>query len=446
MNYDEAMQYITNTAKFGVNLGLGKTEKILEFLGNPHKKLKCIHLAGTNGKGSTTAMITQILVDAGYKVGMYTSPYLEVFEERIQINGENISKEELSEAVTEVSNSVNKVVELGYEHPTEFEIITCTMFYYFSKKNVDFAIIEVGLGGRLDSTNVIEPFYSNKDGGVLASVIASISYDHMQVLGNTLEEIAYEKAGIIKNGVPVIMYPQQKEAEEVIEKVCFERGCKLIKVPNNCVEYLEDNNIKIDNQSTKYSQNIKLQTNESTYYIELALLGKHQLLNCATAVFVIEELIKQGTNISIDSIINGLKTVKWIGRLEVIRNKPLVIIDGAHNIDGISKLKENVELYFKYNKMTLILGILADKEVDSMVNTIVPLADRVIAVTPNSYRAESAEELKNVIQKYNTKCEAVENYKDAYELALSYCNDDDLLLISGSLYMIGDMRKILKSF
>lgn len=445
MNYQETMSYITNTAKFGTNFGLDRTEKILELLGNPHKKLKCIHLAGTNGKGSTTAMITRILVDAGYKVGMYTSPYLEVFEERIQINGENISKEELSETVTEVSNSVNKVIELGYEHPTEFEIITCTMFYYFSKKNVDFAVVEVGLGGRLDSTNVIEPFSFNEGGGVLASVIASISYDHMQVLGNTLAEIAYEKAGIIKNGVPVIMYPQQKEAEEVIEKVCLERGCKLIKVPNNCAEYLDDNNIKIDNQSTNYSQNIKLQTIESTYYIELALLGKHQLLNCATAVFVIEELIKQGIKISVDSIINGLKAVKWIGRLEVIRNKPLVVIDGAHNIDGISKLKENVELYFKYNKMTLILGILADKEVDRMVNTIVPLADRVIAVTPNSYRAESAEELKNVIQKYNTKCKAVENYKDAYELALSYCNDDDLLLISGSLYMIGDMRKILKS-
>lgn len=446
MNYQETMNYINNTAKFGINLGLGKTEKILEFLGDPHKGLKCIHLAGTNGKGSTTAMITKILIDAGYKVGMYTSPYLEVFEERIQVNGENISKEDLSEVVTEVSEAINKVIELGYEHPTEFEIITCTMFYYFYKKNVDFAVIEVGLGGNLDSTNVIEAFSNTNGGGAVASVIASISYDHMQILGDTLEKIAYEKAGIIKSGVPVIMYPQQREAEEVIEKVCLEKGCTLIKVPDNCVEYLKSDNNKIGKNSTAYNQNIKLKTNENTYNIELALLGTHQLLNCATAVFVIEELIKQNIEIKRDNILNGLKAVKWIGRLEIMRNDPLVVIDGAHNIDGISKLRENVELYFKYNKMILILGILADKEVDKMVNTIVPLADRIIAVTPNSDRAENAEELKNIIQEYNARCEAVENYKDAYKLALSYCEDDDLLLISGSLYMIGDMRKIIKDF
>ncbi|MBV7274586.1 bifunctional folylpolyglutamate synthase/dihydrofolate synthase [Clostridiaceae bacterium UIB06] len=445
MNYQETMDYINNTAKFGINLGLGKTEKILELLGNPHKGLKCIHLAGTNGKGSTTAMITKILMNAGYKVGMYTSPYLEVFEERIQINGENISKKDLSEVVTEVLEAIKKVIELGYEQPTEFEIITCAMFYYFYKNNVDFAVIEVGLGGKLDSTNVIEAFSSTSGGGVLASVIASISYDHMHILGDTLEKIAYEKAGIIKDGVPVIMYPQQKEAEEVIEKVCEEKGCKLIKVPNNCVEYLESNN-KIDKYSITYNQNIRLRTNDNVYDIELALLGTHQLLNCATAVFVVEELTKRNINIKKDDILNGLKQVKWIGRLEIMKNKPLVVIDGAHNIDGITKLRENVELYFKYNKMVLILGILADKEVDKMVKTIAPLAERIIAVTPNSDRAETAEELKNIIKEHDVRCEAVENYKDAYKLALSYCEEDDLLLISGSLYMIGDMRKIIKDF
>ncbi|WP_411680465.1 bifunctional folylpolyglutamate synthase/dihydrofolate synthase [Clostridium thailandense] len=445
MNYQETMDYINNTAKFGINLGLGKTEKILELLGNPHKGLKCIHLAGTNGKGSTTAMITKILMNAGYKVGMYTSPYLEVFEERIQINGENISKKDLSEVVTEVLEAIKKVIELGYEQPTEFEIITCAMFYYFYKNNVDFAVIEVGLGGKLDSTNVIEAFSSTSGGGVLASVIASISYDHMHILGDTLEKIAYEKAGIIKDGVPVIMYPQQKEAEEVIEKVCEEKGCKLIKVPNNCVEYLESNN-KIDKYSITYNQSIRLRTNDNVYDIELALLGTHQLLNCATAVFVVEELTKRNINIKKDDILNGLKQVKWIGRLEIMKNKPLVIIDGAHNIDGITKLRENVELYFKYNKMVLILGILADKEVDKMVKTIAPLAERIIAVTPNSDRAETAEELKNIIKEHDVRCEAVENYKDAYKLALSYCEEDDLLLISGSLYMIGDMRKIIKDF
>lgn len=443
MNYEEAISYITNTAKFGMNFGLGRTEKILELLGNPHKKIKSIHVAGTNGKGSTTSMVTKILMDAGFKVGMYTSPYLEVFEERIQINGKNISEKDLSEEVTEVSKAVNKVIELGYEQPTEFEIITCTMFNYFSKKKVDFAVIEVGLGGRLDSTNVMSAFSKEELGGVMASIIVSISRDHIQILGDTLEKIAYEKAGIIKNGVPVIMYPQEKEVEQVIEKVCIERGCKLIKVSNTSGEYIED--AKIDKNSQTYTQKVKIKTSENTYDVQLSLLGKHQVLNCATAVYTIEELIKQGVHIKKENILDALKEVKWIGRLEVMKNKPLVVIDGAHNIDGITKLRENVEQYFKYNKMVLILGILADKDVEKMVDTIVPLADRIIAVTPNSDRAENAVELKNVIQKYNSKCEAVENYKDAYELAISYCKEDDVLLISGSLYMIGDMRKVIRN-
>ena len=234
----------------------------------------------------------------------------------------------------------------------------------------------------------MKAFSTEEVGGVMASVIASISHDHTQILGDTLEKIAYEKAGIIKNGVPVIMYPQKKEAEEVIEKVCIERGCKLIKVSDTSAEYIEDD--KIDKNSTRYTQRIKIKTDENTYDVQLSLLGKHQVLNCATAVFTVEELMKQGVKIKQENILNALKEVKWIGRLEVMKNKPLVVIDGAHNIDGITKLKENVEQYFKYNKMILILGILADKEVEKMVETIVPLADKVIAVTPNSYRAENA--------------------------------------------------------
>ena len=200
MNYKAAMEYIQNTAKFGSNLGLERTEKILELLGNPQDKIKCIHVAGTNGKGSTTAMITQILRSAGYKTGMYTSPFLEEFEERIQVDGINIDKDDLAGTVTEVSRAVEKVTSLGYDHPTEFEIVTCAMFKYFSDVNVDFAVIEVGLGGRLDSTNVITP---------ILSVITSISLDHTGVLGNTLKEIAGEKAGIIKKGIPVEGAPPQ---------------------------------------------------------------------------------------------------------------------------------------------------------------------------------------------------------------------------------------------
>lgn len=449
MNYEETMNYIKSVAKFGSNLGLQRTEKILELLGNPHKKIKSIHIAGTNGKGSTTAMITQILVEAGYKVGMYTSPYIEEFEERIQINGSNISKEELSCVVTKVAQAVEKVIALGYDNPTEFEIITCAMFLYFYEKKVDFAVVEVGLGGRLDSTNVITP---------LVSVITSISYDHMNILGNSLEEIASEKAGIIKQGVPLILYPQLEEVKEVIKKICIDREAKIINVDENCVSFLgayeesySDNcagdigTIVNKGITEIYYQKLKINIGKEEYDIQLSLLGKHQLINCATVIYTIEELINQGVKIHKDSILKALKEVQWKGRLEVMRSNPLVVIDGAHNIDGIKRLAESVKLYFKYNKIILILGILADKQVYEMVNTIVNMAHRVITVTPHSERAQIAEELKNIIDEYDIPCEAVEDYETAYKKALQYCSKDDLLLLSGSLYMIGDMRKIISS-
>ena len=446
MNYDEAITYIKNTAKFGSKLGLERTEKILELLGNPHKKLKCIHIAGTNGKGSTTAMVTKILEEAGYRVGSYISPFIEEFEERMQINNKNISKEDLSYIVTEVSKAVAKVVELGYSNPTEFEIITCAGFLYFYKNNVDFAVVEVGIGGRLDSTNVIIP---------ILSIITSISLDHTQILGDTIAKIAYEKAGIIKNRVPVVMFPQQKQSEEVIERTCREKNCKLIKVAQNSSVYLGKENLqhiatasmegmaRISNKAI--TQKIKVQTYENDYIIDLALLGKHQLLNCSVVVHAIEELIGQGTTISKDNILMGLGNVKWPARLEVMNKKPLVVIDGAHNIDGIEKLTESIDMYFNYNKIILILGILADKQVEEMIKTIVPKVSRVITVTPHSDRAELSEELKVQVEKYTANCEAIEDYEEAYKKALSYCDEEDLLLVSGSLYMVGDMRRIIRN-
>lgn len=432
MNYTEAMNYIKNTAKFGSNLGLQRTEKILELLGNPHKNLKCIHIAGTNGKGSTTAMLAEILKEAGYKVGMYISPYLEEFEERIQINGTNISKENLSSAVTTIAEAVEKVIKLGYDHPTEFEIITCAMFLYFYEQKVDYAVIEVGLGGRLDSTNVINP---------VLSIITSISYDHMKILGNTLGEIAFEKAGIIKEGVPVVIYPQEEESFEVIKKVCSERRARLVEVPVACVELKSSNR----HESEKNLQSITIKTVNDIYDIELSLLGKHQLLNCSVVVFAAEELMGQGIAIKKEHIQNALSKVKWPGRLEIMKNKPLVVIDGAHNIDGIKKLAESVDMYFSYKNLVLILGILADKQVKEMINAIVPKASKVIAVTPHSDRAELAEELAEEIRNINPNVEVIEDYEKAYVDALSYCGEEDMLLISGSLYMIGDMRRIIRN-
>ncbi|MBK5242746.1 folylpolyglutamate synthase/dihydrofolate synthase family protein [Clostridium sp.] len=446
MNYEEAIDYIKNTAKFGSKLGLERTEKILELLGNPHKKIKCVHIAGTNGKGSTTAMVANILVHAGYKIGAYTSPFIEEFEERIQINNKNISKDDLSNIVTEVSSAVEKVVELGYSNPTEFEIITCVGFLYFFQKEIDFAIVEVGLGGRLDSTNVIIP---------VLSVITSISLDHTQILGDTLDKIAYEKAGIIKEGIPVIMYPQEKQSEKVIDGICALKKCKLIKVPRNSALYLGKENLKqiaitqvegkLYTNNKVITQNIKVVTPNDDYIIDLALLGKHQLLNCCVAVYAIEELLLQGATINKANILTGLRTVKWPARLEVMNQKPLVVIDGAHNIDGIKNLTESIDMYFNYDKIILILGILADKQVEEMIKTIVPKVSRVITVTPQSIRAELSEELKVQVEKYTTNCESIENYEKAYEKALSYCKDEDLLLVAGSLYMAGDMRRIIRN-
>jgi dihydrofolate synthase/folylpolyglutamate synthase len=428
MNYEEAMSYIKNTAKFGSNYGLSRTERILELLGNPHKMLKCIHIAGTNGKGSTTAMLSNILIKAGYKVGMYTSPYIEEFEERIQINNKNIPHEALSETVTKVAVVVDKVIAEGYDHPTEFEIITCAMFLYFYEQAVDFAVVEVGLGGRLDSTNVIIP---------ILSIITSISYDHMHILGDTLDKIASEKAGIIKPGVPVVVYPQKQESFEVIKKVCQERGSSLISV-------LEDSAAFIENKSNK--QLITIKTRKREYSILLNLLGLHQLLNCSVAIHAVEMLIDTGINIDKESIYRGLSDVRWPGRMEIMHEEPLVLIDGAHNIDGIQKLSDSVNAYIKYKKLYLILGILADKQVDDMVKIIGAKAARIFTVTPNSDRAEVAEELKNIVQKYDIPCESVDDYKEAYEGALNLCEKDDMLLICGSLYMIGDMRRVIRSY
>ena len=429
MNYEEAMEYIKSTYKFGSNYGTERTKKILEILGNPQDKIKCIHIAGTNGKGSMSAMTAKILISAGYKVGMYTSPFIEEFEERIQINGTNIQKDDLAKAITRVEKAVNEVLSLGYDNPTEFEIITCAMFLYFCEQGVDFAVIEVGLGGRQDSTNVMIP---------IACVIASISFDHMQILGDTLEKIALEKSGIIKENVPVIMYPQEQEALDVFKKVCEEKNAKLILVDRNSVQEKEI----IKNSAM---QEIIVKTQNDSYDISLNLLGVHQKLNCATVINLMEVLISQGIDIKKADILKGLREVKWIGRLEIMRREPMVVLDGAHNIDGITNLTNSIKKYFKYDKMVLILGILADKQVDDMIKMLTPIASKIIAVSPHSDRAKGAKELAQIIKNTNPNCEYEEDYAKAYKKALSYCDKDDLLMIAGSLYLIGDMRKVVKN-
>lgn len=427
MKYEEAMKYITEVGNFGSNYGLERTYKLLEHLGNPERDLKLIHIAGTNGKGSTTSMITEILMGEGYKVGMYTSPFIEEFEERIQINRNNIPKESLAILMDEIKVAVDKVIEAGYNHPTEFEIITVLMLLYFKKENIDFGVIEVGLGGTLDSTNVIKP---------IIQVITSISFDHTNLLGNTLEKIAREKAGIIKKGIPTVIYPQQEEVLKVIKNKCFEMDSELYIANNENLKFKNIVNLDKPYQLLKYNNEID---------ILLPLLGEHQIINLSVAMQAIEILNNKNIiDISIANIVKSIKNVSWKGRLEVLSNNPYVVIDGAHNIQGIKTLSRNIKKYFKYENLYLILGILADKDVEEMIKIITPMAKKVYSVTPNSIRGELAESLKDEVSKFNKNCKAFDKYEEAYLEALNDASEKDLILASGSLYMIGDMRKIIR--
>ena len=427
MKYEEAMKYITEVGNFGSNYGLERTYKLLEHLGKPERDLKLIHIAGTNGKGSTTSMITEILMGEGYKVGMYTSPFIEEFEERIQINRNNIPKESLAILMDEIKVAVDKVIEAGYNHPTEFEIITVLMLLYFKKENIDFGVIEVGLGGTLDSTNVIKP---------IIQVITSISFDHTNLLGNTLEKIAREKAGIIKKGIPTVIYPQQEEVLKVIKNKCFEMDSELYIANNENLKFENIVNLDKPYQLLKYNNEID---------ILLPLLGEHQIINLSVAMQAIEVLNNKNIiDISIANIVKSIKNVSWKGRLEVLSNNPYVVIDGAHNIQGIKTLSRNIKKYFKYENLYLILGILADKDVEEMIKIITPMAKKVYSVTPNSIRGELAESLKDEVSKFNKNCKAFDKYEEAYLEALNDASEKDLILASGSLYMIGDMRKIIR--
>lgn len=429
MNYDKAMEYIVTASRFGMNLGLERIEKVLEFLGNPHRDVKFIHIGGTNGKGSTTSMISSVLKEAGFKVGMYTSPYLEEFEERIQINGENIKKEELADLMSDVKSAIDKVIDLGYESPTQFEIITALMFCYFAKEKVDYAVLEVGLGGRLDATNVVIPEII---------VLTSISLDHMNILGDTIEEIAGEKCGIIKKGIPVVSYPQEEKALKVIIDKCNELGCNLNVVNTNNVK-----DIIIDKE--KHVQKLEVSIAKETFQIELSLLGDHQINNFLVALETLLKLRQCGAFISSNAITKGFKEVKWIGRMEVLNKKPLVVIDGAHNIDGIINLRKSIDKYFEFENITLILGVLGDKQVEKMIEVITNGVKNIVIVEPHSDRAEDVEDLCKKINDIGKNAFMFKDYRDAYKKAYELTDEKDLLLICGSLYMIGDMRKVIRN-
>lgn len=430
MKDKDTLIYIEKLRKLGSNYGLERTERLLELLGNPHKKLKLIHIAGTNGKGSTSSIIGSILIKNGYRVGFFNSPHLETMEETIRINKENIQEEDLVNLFKEIRPYVNKVIEEGYSHPTEFEVLTCIMFLYLYRQKVDFGIIEVGLGGRMDSTNVIKP---------IISVITSISLDHTNILGSFLKEITNEKAGIIKEKINVVSAPQKEEALRVIKNRANELNSKL-----DIVSIEEGKFIELLREE-KLFQRCLIKGKRKNYDLKFPLLGEHQIINLTLAIKAVEVLEDLAyIKINEDNLYEGVKDVSWQGRMEIINENPIFIIDAAHNVEGMKFLRNNIDKYFDYNDIYLILGILQDKDVEKMVEIISKLPKEICLVTPNSNRALKSNILKNIVKKYNKNCISFNNYNDAINYAKRKAKEKDIILAAGSIYMIGEIRKIIK--
>lgn len=430
MDYQESLKYIEETHKFGIRLGLDNMSKLLELLGNPQDKLNIIHVAGTNGKGSTCSFITSVLKEAGYKVGLYTSPYLETFTERIRVNGENIPQDDVARIVTLIREKIEQMVSEGYSYPTEFEIVTTMAFYYYYEQNVDFVALEVGLGGRYDATNIIK----TSD----VSVITSISLDHVGILGDTVAKIAYEKGGIIKENGVAIVYNQSEEAKNVIKDICNEKNAKYIEVN------FDDINIKkSDITSQVYSCTIMGRKYED---LEINLIGDHQINNSILALSTVEFLKEsKQLKISEDDIRRGLLNTRWPGRIEKIMNRPTFIIDGAHNEDGARSLAKAIEKNFKGKKATLLIGMLEDKDIDGVLEILMPYFNKVITTTPDNDRAINCEVLKEKISKYVDNIISKENIEEAVEYTLKNAREEDIIISAGSLYMIGTVRTVLNN-
>lgn len=426
--YREALAWIHGRLRLGIKPGLERMEWMMEKLGHPERRVRAIHVAGTNGKGSTVSYLRHILQAAGYSVGTFTSPYVEQFNERISVNGKPIRDKEIVELVRAIQPLAEELETTELGAPTEFEVITAMMFYYFGKKNIqDVVIIEAGLGGRFDSTNVIYP---------ILSIITNIGYDHMNILGETLEKIALEKAGIIKSGVPVITAVNQPEAWAVISEKAKSLKAKTYR--------LEEDFFIVRHQSTEDGERFSVETIFSQYPdLNITMFGAHQVQNAAVAVMAADYLrMCYSFLIEKEHIYEGLEKAKWIGRFERISNKPLIIIDGAHNAEGIRSLVDTVRLHYPNKDVHVLFAALADKPLDKMIPPLAGIAKTITFTSFDFPRAASAEQLAALCDHPNKA--TTDDWKGWIKEKKKQKRSDALFLITGSLYFISEVRKFLK--
>ncbi|MBU0568525.1 bifunctional folylpolyglutamate synthase/dihydrofolate synthase [bacterium] len=418
MTYREAVSYLESFIRFGICLGLDNITCLLGLLGNPQDRLKVIHIGGTNGKGSSASFINSILNEASFKVGLYTSPHLLSFQERIRINSRPIPEKELIGLTSEIKALLSSNPSLL---PTYFEVATAICLSYFAKEEVEIAILEVGMGGRLDATNVVNP---------LVSVITNVDLEHTDQLGKTIREIAYEKAGIIKEKGLVVTACEKEEALEVIKEVCSRKKAKLFRVGK---EIKIEGKDRIRGLHTRY-ENLKL-----------PLIGEYQLKNAACAIGACELL---GQNISKETIIKGLANTCWPGRLEVLSRNPLLVLDGAHNPAAISALFGTIAREFRFENLILIIGILKDKDIPSMIEEIFKKErkpEKIHIVRLAYVRGASPKEIEKEVAKYTARVQLHPCVKEAILKAKEEACPKDLILITGSLYAVAEVLDFCKS-
>ncbi|PWL71495.1 MAG: bifunctional folylpolyglutamate synthase/dihydrofolate synthase [Clostridiales bacterium] len=424
MNYRQALEYIHSQKRFGPKPGLERIQKLLSLLGNPQDRLRFVHVAGTNGKGSTTVMTASVLQEAGYKTGVFISPYVLDFRERMQVDREMISEADLTQLVERVRPLVEQM-RAGGEIVAEFELVTALAMCYFEQQRCDIVCLEVGIGGRFDSTNVIAP--------PLAAVITAISLDHTQMLGDTVEQIAVEKAGIIKRNTDVVCYAKQDPgALAVLMQHCAETGSRLILPSAGSVE------IK---SLTAFGSDFAYGGEE--YHIRLA--GEHQVYNALSAIETIRVLQNKGFAVREEQLKNGLANAKFPARFEVLHERPMIILDGAHNPDGAKALAAALHSLGKV-RIAAVVGMLAEKAVDTLLSEIGPLCTRMIAVDIDNPRALGRDALCTEASAYCADCRSASDYIEAIRLAAEAVGEDGIVIICGSLYLAADIREIALAY